>query len=93
MCKVDVFDHPRFCDEFSHVVKRFLLQLKLSVELSGRWFRCFRRFGGATEVLHSFCSCQYSFSSVEKVCEVDVFEHPRFRDEFSLLVKRHFVPS
>ena len=76
MCKVDVFDHPRFCDEFSHVVKRFLLQLKLSVELSGRWFRCFRPFKRAIELSHLLCSCQYSFSSVEKVCEVDVLIIP-----------------
>ena len=22
MCEVDDFEHPRFCDEFSHIVKR-----------------------------------------------------------------------
>ena len=36
MCEVDVFEHPRFCDEFSHLVKEVLLQLKFSVEVSRR---------------------------------------------------------
>ena len=31
------------------------------------------------------------FLQSKEVCEVDVFEHPRFCDEFSYLVNRHVV--
>ena len=38
------------------------------------------------ELSKSSFSCQCSFSSVSWLFEVDVFEHPRFCDEFSHLV-------
>ena len=41
MCDVDVFDHLRFCDEFSHLVNSRLMQLKLSAEVSHRGNPCF----------------------------------------------------
>ena len=35
MFEVDVFDHPRFCDEFSHLMNRtFLASASLSLSLS-----------------------------------------------------------
>ena len=32
--RVDVFEHHRFCDEFSHLVKRLLLRVQVSVDVS-----------------------------------------------------------
>ena len=42
MCEVDVFDHPRFCDEFSNLVNSRLMILKLSAEVSHRGNPYFR---------------------------------------------------
>ena len=36
---------------------------------------------------------QITFLSVIQVFEVDVFEHPRFCDEFSHVLYRRFLPS
>ena len=62
------------------------LRLQVSGEVSLRWNRCLKRFKLFLELSKSSFSCQCSFSSVSYLCEVDVFEHPRFRDEFSHLV-------
>ena len=89
-CEVDVFEHPRFCDEFSHLVNRVLMRLPISVEVSPWLNRCFRRF-----------KCPLSFqiycvvvndSSLQLIIasEVYVFEHPRFCDQFSHIVDRGF---
>ena len=43
VCEVDVFAHPRFCDDFSQLVNMRLLQLQVSVEDSRRLNRCLRR--------------------------------------------------
>ena len=50
-------------------------------------FKCFVEFS----IL--LFSCKKSFCSVVQECEVDVFEHPRFCDEFSHLVKGCFVAN
>ena len=42
---------------------------------------------------HLFYIAVKKHSSVEHLCEVDVFKHPRFSDEFSHLVNRHSVAS
>ena len=45
--------------------------------------RCSTRFKRSAEFSDLQHNSQFSFSSVYQACEVDVFEHPRFCDEFS----------
>ena len=47
----------------------------------------------SVEVSHLLYSFQISVSSVYQSLAVDVFEHPRFCDEFSYLVGRSLVPT
>ena len=94
MCEVDVFEHHRFCDEFSHLVLMYvLLRLEDSVEGSISWNICFKWFKCSVELSNSLYSCQKCFPSVWQLCEVDVFEHHRFCDEFSHLVNGCFVAT
>ena len=92
--KVDVFEHPRFCDEFSHLVTRcFFFDCKPLLEsyLNGIdvlvYLKC------SVELSDLLSSCHWTFSSVYQAWEVDVFEHPRFCDEFSHVVNRSFVST
>ena len=91
MFEVDVFEHPRFCDEFSHVAnRRFLAPVTFrgiltSIQLLLMWFLSTSR--NVTLIIYS----QITFLSVIQVFEVDVFEHPRFCDEFSHVVNRRFL--
>ena len=91
MFEVDVFEHPRFCDEFSHVVnRRFLAPVTFrgiltSIQLLLMWFLSTSR--NVTLIIYS----QITFLSVIQVFEVDVFKHPRFCDEFSHVVNRRFL--
>ena len=65
--EVDVFKHPRFCDEFSHLVTlRFvanstLCWIHISMEWMLKWFK------RSVEVSHLSFSCQKSFSSVHQM--------------------------
>ena len=52
--------------------------------------RCSTRFKRSAEFSDLQHNSQFSFFSVFQACEVDVFEHPRFRDEFSHLVFKSF---
>ena len=47
----------------------------------------------SAEILDLLSCCHWTFSSVYLAWEVDVFEHPRFCDEFSHLVNRSFVST
>ena len=47
----------------------------------------------SVELSDLLSSCHWTFSSVYQAWEVDVFEHPRFCDEFSHLVNRSFVST
>ena len=91
MFEVDVLKDPLFCDEFSHVVnKRFLAPVTFrgiltSIQLLLMWFLSTSR--NVTLIIYS----QITFLSVIQVFEVDVFEHPRFCDEFSHVVNRRFL--
>ena len=53
-----VFEHHRFCDEFSLLVNSRLLRLKLSAEVLTKWKGCLKRFKRFIEVSHLLCSCQ-----------------------------------
>ena len=92
MCEVDVFEHHRFCDEFSHLVKTcFVAKLNtLSVEVVLRWIKVVSK-----RILNFWLELSHFgyelvviiyFFSLRSVCEVDVFEHHRFCDEFSHLL-------
>ena len=158
--EVDVFEHPRFCDEFSHLVNRSFVWLQASPGVLPRWNKCFRRFKmlcwmvrfivklslnfffclwsvrgrcfwasqilwwtltsserkfcfdckpllesyldgiavlsdlkSSLELLNLLSSCDWTVSSVYQACAVDVFEHPRFCDEFSHVVNKSFVST
>ena len=87
--EVDVFDHPRFCDEFSHLVNRHYLNLLLSVEVPLEWNKSLKRFIRSLNCQIYFAVVNTRFLQSKEVCEVDVFDHPRFCDEFSHLVNKH----
>ena len=70
-----------------------LLQIQPSAGESIRVKPCLTRFKCFVEFSTLLFSCQKFFCSVVQECEVDVFEHPRFCDEFSRLVKIRFVAN
>ena len=69
------------------------MRLQVSFEVSLLLKRCFRHSKRSVEFSDLFHNRQSSFSSVKQSCEVDVFEHPRFCDEFSHLVKGGFYTT
>ena len=81
MCEVDVFEHPRFCDEFSHLVKRHVVKPATL---------CWRPTLNEKDFwndLNFLLNCEIDFAVVntrslqsKEVSEVDVFEHPIFCD-------------
>ena len=90
--EVDVFEHPRFCDEFSHLVNRsFGFDCKPLLESYLDGINVLDDLKCSVEWSDLLSSCHWTFSSVYEAWEVDVFEHPRFCDEFSHLVIRSFV--
>ena len=92
VCEVDVFDHPRFCDEFSHLVNKHVEE-PATLCWSLNWMKY--TFETIKNILLNcqiyFAVANTRFLQSKEVCEVDVFEHPRFCDEFSNLVNRHVV--
>ena len=92
MCEVDVFEHPRFCDEFSHLVNRHVVKLATL---------CWRPTWNEKDFwndLYLLLNCEIDFAVVntrslqsKEVSEVDVFEHPIFCDEFAHLGNRHVL--
>ena len=61
--EVDVFEHPRFCDEFSHLMTlRFVANSTLCwINISMEWM--FEWFKRSVEVSNKLFSCQKSFTS------------------------------
>ena len=62
------------------------MRLQVSFDVSLGLKRCFRHFKRSVEFLDLLHDRQSSFSTVLQTCVVDVFEHPRFCDEFSHVV-------
>ena len=93
MFEVDVFEHPRFCDEFSHVVNRRFLdpvnfrEFLTSIQLLLLMFLSTSRNVTLIILLLD------KISVFIQVFEVDVFEHHRFCDEFSHVLNRRFLAS
>ena len=78
----------------SHILRRdVLLQNQTSAGVSLLFNRCLTRFKHFAALSNLFFSCEKSLRSVSQECEVDVFEHPRFCDELSHLVKGCFVAN
>ena len=93
-CLVDVFDHPRFYVEFSHLVNRgFDATASPLLKSHFDW----RYVSDVLNVLlnfHIYCWVVNDTSfQLLIVSEVDVFEHPRFCDEFSHLVDEGFYAT
>ena len=90
-CLVDVFDHPRFYVEFSHLVNRgFDATASPLLKSHFDW-----RY--VLDVLNILLNIQIYYRIVNDTSlqliianEVDVFVHPRFCDEFSHLVDEGF---
>ena len=70
-----------------------LLQIQTSAGVSLLFYRCLTRCKDFAAFSIIFFNCEKSFCSISQECEVDVFEHPRFCDEFSHLVKGTFVAN
>ena len=66
------------------------IRMEVSVEVSIWLNRCFRHFKLSLDYSDLLLSSQSSFLSALRARYVDVFEHPRFCDEFSHLVNRGF---
>ena len=91
--EVDVFEHPRFCDEFSHVLnRRFLASVSFRGILTSIQLLLLMFLLTSTNVTLIILLLD-NISVFIQVFEVDVFEHPRFCDEFSHVLNRRFLAS
>ena len=93
MLEVDVFEHHRFCDEFSHLVKRrFVATLTLWWSLNSIEYK-FKMFERFLEIFkYNLYLWIINFLTVTSV-GIRCFWASRFYDEFSHLVKRRFVAT
>ena len=90
--EVDVFEHPRFCDEFSHLCKQWFFGFcKSLLDRHCNHLYILVSFNFVLDGHTSLIDCLALFLSIDQAFEVDVFEHPRFCDEFSHLRKRRFL--
>ena len=91
MSEVDVFEYPRFCDDFSHLMNRRFLasaSLYLSLTFIQLIFHTFLRFLWISTLI-AFLLMIISIS----MFQVDVFELPRFCDDISYLMNRRLLAA
>ena len=93
MLEVDVLSIPDSVMNSHIYLRDVLLQPKLYGEVSLRSNTSLTGLQRSIELSNLRYSCEFSFSSDKNVLEEDVFEHPRFCDECSHLVKRRFVAT
>ena len=93
MFEVDVLKDPLFCDEFSHVVnRRFLAPVTFRGILTSIQLLLLMFLSTSRNVTLIILLLD-KISVFIQVFEVDVFEHPRFCDEFSHVLNRRFLAS